>query len=91
VTATLRRLPAWLAGGPEVSELAYRIVVLAFHDLAVPPPRPDPAFEMPTIFVTDVVAHLADQLDADEADVLRAMAELTRVGVLGRAGEEADE
>lgn len=80
---TMRRLPAWIAGGPEVSALAYQVVCVAFGD----PPAADCAPSLDVrpfdlVGTGQVVAHLCDVLDADEADVLRAMAELERVGVL---------
>lgn len=79
---TRRRLPAWIAGGPEVSTLAYQVVCVAFGD----PPARDSAPALDTrpfglVGVGRVIAHLCEVLDADEADVLRAMAELERVGV----------
>src|SRR5215471_17990149 len=76
---TRRRLPAWVAGGPEVSTLAYQIVCEAFGE----PPRPTRLDLEGARGATnrDVVAYLVDVLDADEADVLRAMAELDRAGV----------
>lgn len=78
---TRRRLPAWVAGGPEVSTLAYQIVVEAFGN---PPRPPDGRLDVDVdgIGAGAVVAHLCERLDADEADVLRAMAELERAGVL---------
>ena len=85
----MRRLPVWIGGGAEVSELAYRIVMLAFSDLAEPPPEPDPTFTLPHIFVSEIIDHLSRRLDADEADVLRAMAELERVGAFERTGAAA--
>jgi len=76
---TRRRLPVWVAGGPEVSLLAYRIVAEAFGD-PLRPTRLDREVARGVSNV-DVIAHLCDRLDADEADVLRAMAELERAGV----------
>jgi hypothetical protein len=77
-----RRLPVWIAGGPEVSTLAYQIVCVAFGN---PPARISaPALDtrpFDLVGTGRVVAHLCDVLDADEADVLRAMAELERAGV----------
>jgi hypothetical protein len=83
-----RRLPVWIAGGPEVSTLAYQIVCVAFGD----PPRPPDGYAFRTrdeaarldidgIGAGAVVAHLCDVLDADEGDICRALAELKRVGV----------
>jgi len=64
----MRRLPAYIGGGPTVSELAYQIVCVWLD----PTPRPNiPAID-----------YLAAKFDVDEADVLRALAELERVGVL---------
>ena len=84
-----RRLPAWIAGGPEVSTLAYQIVCEAFGN----PPAPDsaPSLDMrpaELIGTGRVIAHLCERLDADEGDVLRAMAELERVGVLTKGEEQ---
>jgi len=76
-----RRLPDWITGA-EVSELAYRIVVSAFETLEHPPDRADPSMTLPHIYVGEIVGHLCRRLDADEADVLRALAELERVGAL---------
>ncbi len=80
----MRRLPEWLAGGPEVSDLAYRVVVAAFDD---PPRRPRGGVAHMTVDrvhgdIGAVVEYLAGSLDVDEGDVLRALAELERVGVL---------
>lgn len=73
MTAT-RRLPSWLADGPEVSLLAYQVVETALDAPATIDTR--------GVTLLDVVDHLADVLDVDEADVLRAFAELERAGVL---------
>jgi hypothetical protein len=72
-----RRLPVYIADGPEVSELAYRIVARALEGL-------EAVGTVDTFGVTlvEVVEHLAVELDVDEADVLRAWAELERVGAL---------
>jgi len=70
----VRRLPTWIADGPEVSDLAYQVVEHALdapHDL-----------DTTGITIAQVVAHLAEVLDVDEADVLRSFAELQRAGVL---------
>jgi len=72
------RLPPWLAGGPEVSQLAYRIVLHTFRTITEPAAPRDIA----EITMGDIVGHLAATLDADEADVLRALAELQQVGAL---------
>jgi hypothetical protein len=89
---TRRRLPAWLAGGPEVSLLAYRICAEAFGDPPRAPAgysRDDPgALDMDGLGVGEVVAHLSEVLDADEADICRALAELERAGVLEKASSE---
>jgi hypothetical protein len=76
------RLPVWLADGAEVSGLAYRIVSIAFgpglnYD---PPAHPGPLHPLPLIKTVEIIEHLARRLDVDEADVLRAMAELEHVG-----------
>lgn len=76
-----RRLPAWL-GGPLVSELAFGIVLIATEGELIPRGvslviEPDP-----DVSRVELVEELAERLDADEADVLRALAELQRVGVL---------
>jgi hypothetical protein len=71
------RRAAALAGGPEVSELAYRIVLHTFLTTEPVAPR-----EIAEITMGDIVGHLAATLDADEADVLRALAELQQVGAL---------
>ena len=76
-TVVRRRLPPWLAGGPEVSQLAYRIVLHTFLTTEPVAPR-----EIAEITMGDIVGHLAATLDADEADVLRALAELQQVGAL---------
>jgi hypothetical protein len=72
----MKRLPTWLADGSEVSDLAYSVVEHALdapHDL-----------DTRGVTLIDVVEHLAGVLDVDEADVLRAFAELERAGVLAR-------
>ena len=82
---TRRRLPEWLGDGAEVSELAYRIVVFATagrrlrrgHHYGI-------AIEC--VSIRECVDTLADELDAEEADVLRALAELVRVGALAKGG-----
>lgn len=74
-------LPEWL-GGEIVSPLAYRIVCVGFGD---PPVKPSPAHRVtPTIdraSLVHVVYFVADVLEEEEADVLRALAELKRLGV----------
>lgn len=77
-----------LAGVAAVAELAYRIVLVAFHDLSRPPAPPDPTFELPAPMTGRVVDHFVARIGADEADVLRAMAELERVGALEPMGAE---
>lgn len=70
-----RRLPTYIADGPEVSELAYRIVeraLAATVELG--------AGDTSEITIVDVVQNLALDLEVDEADVLRALAELVDVG-----------
>ena len=69
---TLRKLPEWLAGGPVVSDTAYRLVELALDDHV----------NTRGLGLAEQVEHLAVVLEVDEADVLRAWAELERVGVL---------
>lgn len=75
----MRRLPRYIAGGPVVSDLAYDFVARAvaaqrFLDGGgeLDPPTTD----------VELVEALADEYGVDEADVLRAFAELERAGVL---------
>lgn len=77
-------LPAWL-GGAYVSPVAYQVVCVAF---GYPPKRPPDAGDAPVVrpgidrtSLVNVVYHLTLMLELDEADVLRAMAELKRKGV----------
>ena len=80
-----RRLPAWL-GGPLVSELAYRMVDVAFPR-GIPRAAARVQLEVPDeVSTLELVEELAERLDADEADVLRALAELEAVGVLSTRG-----
>jgi hypothetical protein len=81
-----RRLPVWIAGGPVVSELAYKVVAEAWgaygvvaNSWAGVPTYPNLDERMSTV---ELVERLAIRLDADEGDVLRAFAELERAGVL---------
>jgi len=76
----MRRLPAWLADGPEVSDLAYRVVAEAWGDPVQLPTTPPLAAER--LSLVELVERLAIRLAVDEADVLRSFAELERVGVL---------
>ena len=66
------RLPAYIAGGPKVSDLAYRIVVRTLAEQKRP-------ITMPA---------LADDLGVDEAEILRALEELQSVGVLEGSPED---
>lgn len=85
-----RRVPAFL-GGPLVSELAFRVLLVAFpHGI----PR-EAVFGIvlevhEDITPGELVEHLAARLDEDEGDVCRALAELERVGLLytGRGSDE---
>jgi len=79
----MRRLPRWLAGGPIVSDVAYDLVAIA---LEAPTLNGDLAFAARSITLAELAQTLAAQLDVDEADVLRAWAELERAGVLTTAG-----
>jgi hypothetical protein len=74
VGVSLRRLPVWLADGPIVSDVAYRVV-----EVALDAPR---TLDTTGVSLVDVVDHVAALLEVDEADVLRAFAELERAGVL---------
>jgi hypothetical protein len=71
---TRRRLPAYIADGPEVSELAYRIVERALAATV------ELGGDTSEITIVDVVQNLALDFEVDEADVLRALAELVDVG-----------
>ena len=75
----MRRLPLWLAGGPIVSDVAYDLVEIALE-------RPELDTELEAlasrIGLVELAQSLAERLDVDEADVLRAWAELKRLGVL---------
>lgn len=73
-----RPLPVWLADGAKVSQLAYRVVTVPFGD---PPRRHGVVADLDgATSISEVVGFLADRLAVDEADVLRALAELQRVG-----------
>jgi hypothetical protein len=79
VARTTRTVPAY-RGGPEVSELAYRIVLYGQGRRCK-----GQAVELAVgdeVTVLEVVETLVDVLAVDEADVLRALAELEAVGVL---------
>lgn len=76
----MRRLPSWLAGGPEVEDLDYRVIVEAFGDpLELPTSAP---VARRAVTLVEVVETLALRLEVDEADVLRSFARLERAGVL---------
>jgi hypothetical protein len=72
----MRRLPVWLAGGPIVSDVAYDLVAIALE------PRELGAELAARITLAELAQALAARLEVDEADVLRAWAELKRVGVM---------
>jgi hypothetical protein len=76
----VKRLPYWLAGGPEVTDRTYRIVAAIFGD----PPNPDsvPALDAEQVDVGEVIDYLVLMLEVDEYDVLQAFAELQRVGAM---------
>jgi hypothetical protein len=75
----MRRLPAWLADGPVVSDVAYRVVMLALEPVEL---DDELAAVARSLSLVAVAQHVAGRLDVDEADVLRAWAELVDVGVL---------
>ena len=79
VVQTMRRLPIWLAGGPIVSDVAYDLVTIALER-----PELDDELERAASCITlvELAQSLAERLDVDEADVLRAWAELKRAGVM---------
>jgi hypothetical protein len=79
----LRRLPRYLGAGL-VSPVAYRVAALAFGDGVRLPRRLPllPRVEVDASGDTDLFRYIADLLEVDEADVLRAMAELQRVGAI---------
>lgn len=82
-----RRLPVWMADGPTVSDLAYRIVVQAFGDPPIKARASTQNAVVEALTNYAVVLYLADELDADEGDILTALAELQRTGVLVKEGE----
>jgi len=75
----MRRLPFWLAGGPIVSDVAYRLVVRALEPVELDEQLAEVARRMT---LAELAQSLAADLAVDEADVLRAWAELKRVGVM---------
>jgi len=79
------RVPAY-RGGPLVGELAFAIVCFAFP-YGVPLEAGHVMLEVhDDVAIGDVVEHLTRELEVDEADVLRALAELERVGLFYTGG-----
>lgn len=75
----MRRLPVWLADGPIVSDVAYRIVELALRPVELDDELAEAARSLTRV---ELAQRIAELLDVDEADVLRGWAELQRLGVM---------
>lgn len=71
----MRRLPAYLAGGPEVSDLLYLIVVDCFRDRPPAPPRGLAPSNC------EMIDRLAERYGVDEFEILTALAEAQRKGL----------